>query len=276
MNYDPLLSDPLIEEDKIAYLEQDAIGFKFGDRGTHTSRTIMLAELKILLHSCPMTANKRDYRAEVIDHNCLGKRTVATRKLSYQRLSEMYGLDSTVLIFSVLRRLWESDAASQPLLAMLIALARDPLLRYTAAPILRLRPGEELSRQTMIDALDRSTGSRYNESILDKIVRNASSSWTQSGHLAGRNRKKRQFVRPSPIVVTFAMVLGYILGARGAALFETFWSRVLDASPGELIQIALDAKRLGFVDLTVSGGVVEASPLRILSDEERRSIHGKN
>jgi hypothetical protein len=44
-----------------------------------------------------------------------------------------------------------ADKDGQPILALLLALARDPLLRTSAPPVLRMRPGEELARQQMIE-----------------------------------------------------------------------------------------------------------------------------
>ena len=158
----------------------------------------------------------------------------------------------------------------------MLALARDPLLRVTAPAVLRMRPGEELARQQMTDALRHAVRSRLNESILDKVVRNAASSWTQSGHLIGRGRKVRQTVAPTAVTTAFALLLGYILGTRGAALFETFWARVLDAPAGELISLAMDARRLGYIDLSQSGGVIDVSCSRLLNQERRRQAHGKN
>ena len=62
-------------------------GFRSGERGTHTSRTIMLDELSLLLAAVPgAAASRRDYTEAVLDGNCLGKRTAATRKLSLQEL----------------------------------------------------------------------------------------------------------------------------------------------------------------------------------------------
>ena len=69
-------------------------------------------------------------------------------------------------------------------------------------------------------------------------------------------------------------MLGYALGARGTLLFETLWARVLDARTDELIFLAMDAKRLGYLEMRASGGVVEVSLSRLLTDEERRLIHG--
>ncbi|MCX5784602.1 MAG: hypothetical protein NTX59_02840 [Elusimicrobia bacterium] len=263
-----------LSDQQLGIASQEKIGFRFGDKGAHTSRTIMLAELTSLLRDSSPTATRAEYRSLIIDHNCLGKRTAATRKLSYQRLSELYGLDSCIVLFRLMRRLWEVDENGRPLLALLLSLSRDPLLRMTAQPIIRMRIGEELGRQALTDVLNRGTGSRFNEAVLDKIVRNAAASWTQSGHLTGRSRKSRQMVRPTAVVATYALSLGYILGARGHALLETLWAKVLDVSPDELISLAMDAKRAGYLDLKSSGGVVDISPVQLFTEEERRLLYG--
>lgn len=273
---DPINSGLSLGAERQAIASDDRVGFRFGDKGTHTSRTIMLGELSVLLRVASSEAKRADYRTLIVEDNCLGKRTLATRRLSDQRLSELYALDAGVLLFRVMRRLWQADEGGRPLLALLLALARDPLLRMTAPPILRLRPGEELRRQALTDALNRGTGSRFNEAVLAKIVRNAASSWTQSGHLAGRSRKIRHVVSPTPGGVAFALLLGYAVGARGTMLFGSLWAKALDASTDELISLATDAKRVGYLDLKASGGVVELSPARLLTEQERRLVHGAN
>jgi hypothetical protein len=245
-------------------------GFRWGQKGTHTSRTIMLSELRSVLTNCPPDTTRDDYLSAIQEDNCLGKRTAATRKLSSQRLSELYALDPDVPLFRVMRRCWYADRHGQAVLALLLALARDPLLRVTAPPVLRMRPGEELARQQVTDALNRVVGSRLSESTLDKVVRNAASSWTQSGHLKGRGRKVRQTVTPTAATTAYALLLGYLAGVRGAALFESLWARVLDAPAGELQHLAMDARRLGFLDMSQSGGVINVAFSRILAPEERR------
>lgn len=276
MKNDLILVEKRVRADSLPYALWERMGFRFGDKGTHTSRTIMLEELALLLRECPENATRKDYITAIVDHNCLGKRTVATRKISSKRLRELYGLDPALLLFRVLRYCWQADEEGRPLLALLTTLARDPLLRVTSYPILRMRPGEELSRQQVIDVLNDSVGNRLNDGTLDKVVRNTSSSWTQSGHLKGRVRKVRRKVRPTPVVTAYALLLGYLLGARGDGLFKTLWTKVLDASLEELIQLALDAKRLGFLDLSYSGGVLEVSIDRMLTEEERRLIREQN
>ena len=244
-------------------------GFRFGG-GTHTSRTIMLAELRAVLAHCGPQATRGEYLSAIHEDNCLGKRTAATRKLSSQRLSELYALDQDVPLFRLMRRCWYVDKDGEPVLALLLALARDPLLRATVPPVLRMRPGEELARQRMTDAIGRAVGDRLSESTLDKVVRNAASSWTQSGHLKGRGRKTRTSVIPTVATTAYALLLGHLTGARGAALFETMWAQVLDAAKGQLMQLAMDARRLGFLDMSLSGGVVDVTFRRLLNPDDRQ------
>ena len=233
------------------------IGFRFGDRGTHTSRTMMLAELGAILDAVGETAERDDYTSAIIDGNCLLKATAATRRLSSQRLSELYGLDPGLPLFRVLRRLWKIDRANHARLALLAAIARDPLLAATASSIIPLAPGTELQREPLKATLRSAVGDRLNESTLEKVCRNAASSWTQSGHLQGRTFKKRQLVPASSVTAAFALYLANAAGYRGSEAFTSPWFRVLDCDPSQARHYALEAKRLGLVNLRMAGDVVE-------------------
>jgi hypothetical protein len=48
------------------------------------------------------------------------------------------------------------------------------------------------------------------------------------------------------------------------------WTQVLDSPPDELVNLATDARRLGFLDMSQSGGVVEVAFTRLLTSDERR------
>ena len=234
-------------------------GFRSGERGTHTSRTMMLQDLAILLHDVPVATSRQSYADAVEINNCLGKKTSATRKISLQRLTELYALDPRVVLFRVFRNLYRRDESSLPLLGLLLALARDPLLRATAAAVLQTPYGHEFSRQPMKEALSRVAHHRLNEETLDKTVRYASSSWTQSGHLRGRGRKTRMRVRATAATVTYALFLGSSVGHRGRQLFDSPWCAVLDADANELIELSVVAKRLGLLGLKQSGSMIDIS-----------------
>jgi hypothetical protein len=232
-------------------------GFRFGAKGTHTSRTLMLAELSAVLAAVLTGADRRQYAEAIIDLNCLAKATASTRRLTNQRLGELYGLDRSIPIFRVFRRLWDRDDPGRPLLAMLCAIARDPLLAATAPSVLSLPVEAQLLRQPMKDALRSVVGDRLNEATLDKVLRNAASSWAQSGHLEGRTFKKRRRVHATSANVAFALYLACTVGFRGPDLFTSGWMAVLDCSPSSGRQLALDAKRAGLIDLRMAAGVIE-------------------
>jgi len=239
------------------------VGLRVGDKGTHTSRTMMLDELKQVLAAASANADRADYARAIIEDNCLGKPTVASRRLSNQRIGELYSFDPAVPLFRILRSLWQIDLDGRQLLALLVALARDPLFLATAAPVISLREGAEFAREPMKAALRTSVGDRLNDAILDKVVRNAASSWTQSGHLVGRTLKRRRYVRATPASVAFALYIAFASGFRGQDLFTSGWVLVLDCSPTSAQQLAIAAKRLGLIDLRMAGEVLELGVERL-------------
>jgi hypothetical protein len=237
-------------------------GFRFGDKGTHSSRTLMLAELEALFAAVPGQADRAEYAAAIIDKNCLGKPTKSTRRHSNQRLGEIYSLDRRDAIFRVMRGLW-SQASARPQLALLTALARDPLFLASAPPILALPVGTELQRTAVRDALTRVVGERMSAETLDKVVRNVASSWAQTGHLQGRTFKLRQHMKAQPAAVAFALWLGEVAGFRGADLLSSGWIAVLDCTPSLARGLALEAKRAGLIDLRAAGDVFEVGLERL-------------
>ena len=234
----------------------------------------MLDELTQLLGSVPGEARREEYVDAVTRDNCLGKRTAATRQLSLQRLTELYGLDRRLLLFRALRDLWGRFESSRPLLSLLLALARDPLLRTTAHAVIATPIGHEFGRQAMKDDLAAAVEHRLNDATLDKVVRNALSSWTQSGHLKGRSRKTRHRVEASPAAAAYALLLGYAVGRRGRLLFETPWVEVLDSSPGVLLDLAIGANRLGLVEIKQSGQIINVSFPRTYLNRGQGLVHG--
>jgi hypothetical protein len=219
----------------------------------------MLAELAQTLDHVPISGNRQDYDSAIIDDDCLSKQTAATRRLSLQRLRELYGLDPAIPLFRVLRRLWAADDSSRPLLAMLAALARDPLLLATAPVIAALPEGAEFHRAAMRAALASAVSDRLNEATLGKVVRNAASSWSQSGHLVGRTFKFRHLVKATAPAVAFALYLAHAAGLATEESFVSGWIRMLDCSKSNARALAAAAKGMGLIDLRTAGEVIELS-----------------
>ena len=121
-------------------------GYRCGRSGAHASRTMMLAELSTLLANVPPGAARCDYRREVVDANTLDKPTRKARQLTFHHLVELYGLDPSLAVFRVFRQLWNLDEQARPVLALMVALVRDPLLRLSRDFIRAKYPGESVQR----------------------------------------------------------------------------------------------------------------------------------
>lgn len=235
-------------------------GFRLGAVGTHTSRTIMLSELDRALH----TGASGDRLADlVLEENLFAKATASGRTLTLQRLRELYGLDESIPIFRILVQLWKRDPKSLPLLAILAALARDPLLRATAKPVVGLAPGAELMRDAIRDQISGAVGSRLNPSTIDKVIRNAASSWAQSGHLTGRTFKRRTPVVATPTALAFAIWLAQAAGIQGDAPLSSGWVAVLDLEGPELRILLERARAAGLLQLRQFGDRTELDASRL-------------
>ncbi len=245
-------------------------GIASGDEsgGTHTSRTIMLADLRTLLAALPKEASHEDYRSAVLDDNVIGKGSLSSRQRSFRYLRELYLLDPNRLVFRALRDIWDLDPPGQPLTAMLSALAHDPALRATSKAVLPLSLGARVSSRDLEDAVQRRFDNSYSASIANKIGRNSASSWTQSGHLEGRTNKTRSKALATAGSTAYALLLGHICGQRGQALFGTLWAKTLDATSAEAHGLAAAASARSWLEYKRFGDVVEVGFRWLLRDFE--------
>lgn len=244
-------------------------GFRDGDRGTHSSRTMMLGELSLLLEQIPSDAGSKDYLTAILEDNVLGKQTYSARKVSAQKLRELYGLDSGLPVFRLLRFFWSLDEQARPTLALLCALARDPLLHLSIDVILQMPLGASFNKQEISQAIAQAAPNRFTANTLSSITRNIASSWTQAGYLTGKVRK----IRTQPVItvatVTYALVLGYLEGHRGQALFATSWIRVLGLPTTEIIVLVREAARRSWLDYRGVGSMIEIRFPQLLTEEEK-------
>jgi hypothetical protein len=202
----------------------------------------------------------------------LGKPTRFSRKATATRLWELYALDAGVPLFRLLRLYWKQEDEGHPLLALSCALARDPILRFSAPYILDLPIGAVTGTDDLAEFLDGVVQGRFNPTTLRAIAQRVGSSWTQSGHLDGRVRKIRTKAKATPAAAAYAMFLGYAEGQRAARLFTTLWARVLDRSADEVAHLVATASRSGLLSYRKIGTMVDVRFDDILTAEERELV----
>jgi hypothetical protein len=244
--------------------------------GPSTSQTIMVSSLRRLLSELPSDAAQSAYRSAVMDENVLGKATTGGREWAFRQLRRFYALDPQSLLFRALRDLWEYDPGGQPLLALLCALARDSVLRASAVVIVESGPGEVVTTSDFRAAIESRFPATYKENTLRTTAQNVASSWDQAGYLhqERRRNKVRTRVHPTSSATAYALMLGYLQGRRGQALFDTLWVRILDQGPSHLLDLAAAASQQGMLELRQAGGVIEVGFRQLLrpfdhDDQER-------
>src|SRR5262249_4374995 len=150
------------------------------------------------------------------------------------RLNTLYGILKPRPIQLAARRLWPRSVAGRPVLALLCALAREPLLRRSAGPILGAHPGDSGRWPDLASAIAAEYPERYSPKMMKSLAQKCASSWTQSGHLRGHVNKRRCLAEPSAEAAAFAALLGTLAGFGGPALLQSPWMRLLDCSEAGL------------------------------------------
>jgi hypothetical protein len=252
-------------------------GFHFKKGSVHTSRTMMLEDMNLLLSDVINPgASKNDYLKAIEEDNCLGKRSGRTRKLSYEYLVELYSLDPSITIFRALRYFWERDTDGRPLLTLICAYSRDAILQMSAPFIMEHEEGNIISREAFEACIENKFPDRFSKATLKSLVRNLRSTWTKSGHLIGKTKKVRSKANATPGSVSYALFLGYLTGVRGEELFRTEYALLLDCSINRSIELAEDASRKGWIVFKRVGNVIEVLFPNLLTEQEREWIREQN
>ncbi len=246
------------------------LGFRFGLNGPHAARTMMLEDLRLLLAHTPPQATQAEYVAAIVDGNVLGKPTRKARKLALRHMATLYALDLANPIFRALRRFWALNEAAQPLLALVVALARDPLLRGTQPFLLRQAVGAAVPREAVEAYLDGAHPERFSPASLKSFAQNIAGSWTAAGFLHGRVRKSRAIAQPHPESVALLLFLGYLEGRTGHRLFSSDWMNLIEGSLDEREALARSASHRGLLVFMNAGGVKEVRFPGFLTQEEER------
>lgn len=230
----------------------------------------MLDDLRAVLTHTPVNATRQEYTAAIVDENVLGKPTKKARELALRHLVTLYGLEPINPIFRGLRRLWPLNEAAQPLLALAVSLARDPLLRGTQKFFLAQAPGTLVSRESVEAFLNATYPDRFSAASLRSFAQNVAGTWTFAGILRGRTRKLRSAPQPSPEAIAMLLFLSYLEGRTGQRLFSSSWMEVVDSSASELESLANSASHRGLLVFMNAGGVKEVRFPDYLTPEEEQ------
>jgi len=250
-------------------------GFRAGVGGAHMARTMMLADLNTLLAAVKnKDATRDDFNRLIIEENALGKRTTSNRWLTARHLADLYALDPDVTVFRLLRLFWEADTPSRPMLALTCAQARDALLRLSAKKVLEMKPAETLTTEDLVDFFNRELPGRFSISMTRSLAQNVAASWAQAGFFKGKVNKVR--IRPvvTPAVAANALALGYLCGLHGQLLLESDWARLLDVQRDQVIRLAQEASKRGWLDFKGAGNVFEINFRQLLTPTEIKASHG--
>jgi len=236
----------------------------------------MTSELSLILDGLPADSVAERYRQAIVDDNLLGKATRSTRLKAAGHLTSLYALDPSKAVFRLLRHFWVADQVGRPMLAYLAASARDRLLRESSDIVLGCPRGQRLDAFMIAQALSERHPARYRPTTLHSTAQNLASSWTQAGYLTGKVNKCRSQPAVTPQVATYSLVLAYLCGFRGKLLLESFWAGLLDRTPAELMDLAIEASRQGWLCLKAAGSVVEITFPGLLKPAEERLAHEPN
>jgi len=230
-------------------------GFRLGRSGVHQSKTMMLRELG----RCSMQRLIRGGRhcrhgpqpKRIAESNRFG--SAAGTRAPQRPVRPYVGR----AIGRALARLWQRDESGRPLLALLCSLAREPPLRETATAVLDATPGSDVRWPDFASRFETLHADRYSANMLKSMSQNCASTWTQSGHLKGRVKKRRARATASPVAAAYAALLGEFAGFGGATLLASPWMRTLDRSEIEMMALLRQAEGSGLLRVRSAGDVVE-------------------
>jgi len=72
------------------------------------------------------------------------------------------------------------------------------------------------------------------------------------------------------------LLLGYLTGVRGQALFQTEYARLLDCTLNKAIELAEDASRKGWIVFKRVGDVIEVLFPKLINQEEMEWLREQN
>ncbi len=252
----------------------ESLGFKSGRNGAHSARSMMIVELSLLLEAHPDGAELAQIKEDIEVFNILQKPTSNSRRLTYRHLLDLYGLEDRICLFRVFRKLWWQAPEARAVLALQLALCRDPLLRLAMPLMIETKPGVGVSRQQIEDLLEAHNPGGYSPASKQSFAQNINGSWTQAGFLEGHARKTRVQPQIHAANVAFALFISKLQGFEGQRAFSSNWCKLLHPYASELYPLAMAASSRSYLRYKQSGDIIEVSFPGWLTESEKEQLHG--
>lgn len=252
---------------------EDQLGFSTAQVGGHTARSMMLTEMRLLVSALPIQTTEQAIAQAITEENVLEKPTLSSRKKSLRHLIELYTLDPRRTLFRILWQLGHEDFESLPQLCLVCAYARDSQLRQSFELVRRLRLGEVLERTAMEQHLEEGFPGRFSPAMKKSMAQNVNTTWTVTGHLAGKAKKLRQLPAPRPTSAAYAVLVGYLSGLRGEQLLNSPYAALVSSSRAQLDSSLALASAKGLISMKRAAGVVEFDFSHLLNPAEQGVFH---
>ncbi len=241
----------------IQFSDRKALGFS--DGGVLSSRSVMLPELRALLAVAPQDADVDTFRHLAVDQDALHKASAANRVKTFAFLRGLYGLRPALAIFREFRRLSVLYPVDIPVLAGLLALAREPVLRGCLDMVLGTAIGKTLGREDFEAWIREYAPARFSQAMYISFSHNLYASFFQLGYLGeavGRCRLRR---RPTvqPVSAAYAAFLDWLTGLNGLSILNATYSRALELPKAEHLSLLSSAGQLGLMRVAHAGGVLQ-------------------
>ncbi len=198
----------------------------------------MFAELARVMNYAAGSGTFHDSLSE----NVVGKRTKSNLDKTNILLQKLYTFNPQYAPFRAFAYFWPlASETDQRIMALLLALTREPLLAESADLVLNTRLGESATVEQFLEGLEHRHPDRYSKGSAHAIAQRLASSWKQAGYLEGKVKTRRVQPQPQLYAVTYALLLAYLHGERGEFILRSKWVQALGLPEAEVRKLAAEA-----------------------------------
>lgn len=223
-------------------------------------------ELEALLSVAPVTSNADDYRRLLMDENAAGKASANARMWMWKRLKLRYALGEPSQTESKAFR-WAMAKAATPadrgLVAALMMARTDRLFREVVvqevSPLMPSR-GKVISPgaiKAQVQTMRLAASLAWSDKSISNVANHLLSSLKDFGIVEGSRERRTVGIRITPVVATFAAMLGRAQGLTDRQNLDSIWFQFLGATTAQAVEALYAAAKAGLVMFRMQADVVE-------------------